>query len=73
MYFSVTAEPNPRGGTWDTYLLSNFDSQGFKNGKKIGAETWTDLLMTEGMITFINSGEVGVKVGYSTLTRKGCN
>ena len=29
--------------------------------------------MTEGMITFINSGEVGVKVGYSTLTRKGCN
>ena len=58
-----------------TYLGKTIkvDTQGFKNGKKIGAETSTDLLMTEGMITFINSGEVGVKVGYSTLTRKGCN
>ena len=58
-----------------TYLGKTIkvDTQGFKSGEKIGAETSTDLLMSESVITFINSGEVGVKVGYSTLIRRGCN
>ena len=58
-----------------TYLGKTIkaDSQGFKNGEKIGAESSYELLMTTDIIYTINGGKIGEGNGGYTLTRVGCD